>query len=119
MSRQKIPLTEKFLKTNKAYLFSQIIQWRGHGFMPEKLRPRSEDPKRPRTKSKKNYGLFIDLVEKKINYVNVQANSETIKRLQQIAKLNKVSVNPDFSIVDIARYKNVSAKLKKLYNKIL
>ena len=55
MSRQKIPLTEKFLKTNKAYLFSQIIQWRGHGFMPEKLRPRSEDPKRPRTKSKKNY----------------------------------------------------------------
>ena len=55
MYKQKEPLTEKFIKTNKAYLFSQIIQWRGHGIKPDKLRPRSEDPKRPRTKSKKNY----------------------------------------------------------------
>ena len=68
--------------------------------------------------TKKNYGLFIALVEKKINFVNVQANHETMKRLRQIAKLNKVSVNPDFSVVDIAKSKNVRAKLKKLYNKI-
>ena len=69
--------------------------------------------------TKKNYGLFIALVEKKINFVNVQANHETMKRLRQIAKLNKVSVNPDFSVVDVAKSKNVRAKLKKLYNKIL
>ena len=42
-----------------------------------------------------------------------------MKRLRQIAKLNKVSVNPDFSVVDVAKSKNVRAKLKKLYNKIL
>ena len=69
--------------------------------------------------TKKNYALFIALVEKKINFVNVQANHETMKRLRQIAKLNKVSVNPGFSVVDIAKSKNVRAKLKKLYNKIL
>ena len=69
--------------------------------------------------TKKNYGLFIALVEKKINFINVQANHETMKRLRQIAKLNKVSVNPDFSVVDVAKSKNVRAKLKKLYNKIL
>ena len=69
--------------------------------------------------TKKNYGLFISLVEKKINYINVKANQETMERLKQIAKLNKVSVNPDFSVVDIAKSKNVSAKLEKIYNKIL
>ena len=69
--------------------------------------------------TKKNYGLFISLVEKKISYVNVKANQETMKRLKQIAKLNKVSVNPDFSVVDITKSKNVNAKLKKIYNKIL
>ena len=69
--------------------------------------------------AKKNYGLFIALVENKINFINIEANQETMKRLKQIAKLNKVSVNPDFSVVDIAKSKNVRAKLKKLYNKIL
>ena len=69
--------------------------------------------------TKKNYGLFIALVEKKINFINVQANQETMKRLGQIAKFNKVSINPSFSIVDISKSKNVSAKLKKIYNNIL
>ena len=69
--------------------------------------------------TKKNYGLFISLVEQKINFISVQANQETLKRLKQIAKLNKVSVNPDFSVVDISKSKNVSTKLKKIYNNIL
>ena len=69
--------------------------------------------------TKKNYGLFIALVENKISFIKVKANHETMKRLRQIAKLNKVSVNPEFSVLDIAKSKNVSAKLKKIYNKIL
>ena len=69
--------------------------------------------------AKKNYGLFIALVENKISFINVKANQETMKRLKQIAKLNKVSVNPEFSVLDIAKSKNVSAKLKKIYNQIL
>ena len=69
--------------------------------------------------AKKNYGLFIALVENKINFINIKANQDTMKRLRQIAKLNKVSINPEFSVIDIAKSKNVKAKLKKLYNKIL
>ena len=69
--------------------------------------------------AKKNYGLFIALVENKINFINIKANQDTMERLKQIAKLNKVSVNPEFSVVDISKSKNVNAKLKKLYNKTL
>ena len=68
--------------------------------------------------AKKDYGLFIDLVKQKINYISVQANQETLKRLRQIAQLNKVLINPDFSVVDLSKSKNISVKLRKLYNKI-
>ena len=66
--------------------------------------------------AKKNYGLFISLVEQKINFISVQANQETLKRLKQIAKLNKVLINPTFSVVDLSKSKNIDVKLKKLFN---
>ena len=66
---------------------------------------------------KKNYGLFISLVEEKINYIAVKGSKETIQRLTQIAKLNKVVINPSFSIVDTAGSKNINLKLKNIYNK--
>ena len=68
--------------------------------------------------TKKNYGLFINLIEQKINYIKIQADNKTLTRLNQIAKLNKVLINPSFSIVNLSNYKNKSTKLKKLYNKI-
>jgi len=63
--------------------------------------------------SKKNYGLFIDLVENQVSYIKVNANIETLKRLKQIAKLNKVLINPEFSIVDLSKTKNLQLKIKK------
>jgi hypothetical protein len=63
--------------------------------------------------SKKNYGLFIDLVENQVNYIKVNANNETLKRLKQIAKLNKVLINPKFSIVDLSKTKNLQLKIEK------
>ena len=63
--------------------------------------------------SKKNYGLFIDLVENQVNYVKVSADIETLKRLKQIAKLNKVLINPKFSVVDLSKTKNLQLKIKK------
>ena len=68
--------------------------------------------------AKKNYGLFINLIEQKINYIKIQADNKTLTRLNQIAKLNKVLINPSFSIVNLSNYKNRNAKLKKLYNKV-
>lgn len=66
---------------------------------------------------KKNYGLFISLVEEKINYLKVKADKNMLRKLNQIAKLNKVLINPSFSIVDLTKSKNKKAKLVKLLNK--
>ena len=63
--------------------------------------------------SSKNYGLFIDLVENQVNYIKVNANNETLKKLKQIAKLNKVLINPKFSIVDLSKTKNLQLKIEK------
>ena len=63
--------------------------------------------------SKKNYGLFIDLVENQVNYIKVNANNETLNRLKQIAKLNKVLINPKFSVVDLSKTKNLQLKIEK------
>ena len=66
---------------------------------------------------KKNYGLFISLVEEKINYIAVKGNKNSIERLTQIAKLNKVVINPSYSVVDLSKSKNINLKLNKIYNK--
>ena len=63
---------------------------------------------------KKNYALFISLVENKIDYINVKGNDETLKRLRQITKLNNILINPDFSILDLRNTQNIENKLKKL-----
>ena len=49
---------------------------------------------------KKNYGLFISLVEKGIDYIKVETSKENIRKIKEIAKLNKVLINPQFSVVD-------------------
>ena len=49
---------------------------------------------------KKNYGLFISLVEKRIDYIKIETSKENINKIKEIAKLNKVLINPLFSVVD-------------------
>ena len=63
--------------------------------------------------SKKNYGLYINLVEQKIDFIKVDSDHETFIKLKQIAKKNKVLLNPGFSIIDLAKIKNVQIKIKK------
>ena len=62
---------------------------------------------------KKNYGLFINLVEKKINFLSVIANKEMLKKLKSMANSNKVLINPNFSILDLSKTKNIKVKLEK------
>ena len=66
--------------------------------------------------AKKNCGLFFSLVEQKINFISIKANKGVLKKLEQISKLNKVLINPDFSVVDLSKIKNIKTKLNKLYN---
>ncbi len=60
---------------------------------------------------KKNYGLLIDLIELKIDFLKTQADNNTLKRLNQIAIKNKVLLNPSFSVVDLSRINNVDRKI--------
>tara|TARA_Y100000741_G_scaffold261171_1_gene201833 strand:+ start:99 stop:491 length:393 start_codon:yes stop_codon:yes gene_type:complete len=61
---------------------------------------------------KTNYGLFIGLVENKIDFLKVKANNKILKKLNEIAKLNKVLINPNFSVVDLSKIKNKITKIK-------
>ena len=63
---------------------------------------------------KKNYGLFINLVHHKINYLKVNGDNNTLIRLSQIAKKNKISINPQITVIDITKIKNIEAKINKL-----
>tara|TARA_Y100000590_G_C15226239_1_gene828246 strand:- start:105 stop:512 length:408 start_codon:yes stop_codon:yes gene_type:complete len=62
---------------------------------------------------KKDYGLFIALVELKIRFIKVNIEKKTIKRLAQIAEKNKVLLNPKISIVDLSKIKNIDSKIEK------
>ena len=62
---------------------------------------------------KKNYGLFINLVQQKIDFLQVNADSKTLTRLKNIAKKNKVTVNAKISIIDLSDIKDIKSKIQK------
>ncbi len=64
---------------------------------------------------KKNYALFINLVEQKIDYLKIDAKKEAYKKLNQIAKKNKVLINPKFSVLDFSKIKNIDLKFKRSF----
>ena len=66
---------------------------------------------------KKNYGLFINLVHHKINYLKVKGDRNTLIRLSQIAKKNKISINPKITVIDITNIKNIESKIYKCLRK--
>ena len=63
----------------------------------------------------KNYGLFINLVQQKIDFLQINVDSKTLFRLKNIAKKNKVTVNHKISIINLANIKNIKLKIQKIY----
>ena len=63
---------------------------------------------------KKNYGLFINLVEEKIDYLEVKSEDEMLTNLKSIAQVNKVLINPNFSILDLTKSKNIKMQIRNL-----
>ena len=61
-----------------------------------------------------NYGLFINLVHNKIDYLKVSGNNDILLRLTQIAKKNKISINPKITVIDLTKIKNIESKINKL-----
>tara|TARA_B100000959_G_C14888827_1_gene585767 strand:+ start:501 stop:917 length:417 start_codon:yes stop_codon:yes gene_type:complete len=64
-----------------------------------------------------NQSLTIKMANKKINYLKLNGNSIILSKIKNIAKKNRVLLNPSFNIVDCRNRKNISLKLKKLYSK--
>ena len=58
-----------------------------------------------------DYGLSIELISIKINYVKLKCNNKILIKINQIAKKNKVLLNPSFRIVDLSNIKNISRKI--------
>ena len=61
-----------------------------------------------------DYGLSIELISIKINYIKLRCNHKIIKKINQIAKKNRVLLNPSFRIVDLSNIKNISRKISAI-----
>jgi len=61
-----------------------------------------------------DYGLSIELISIKINYIKLRCNNNILKKINQIAKKNRVLLNPPFRIVDLSNIKNISRKISKI-----
>ena len=54
-----------------------------------------------------DYGLSIQIFKENIDYLKIKSNNEIIKKIRQIAKKNKVLLNPDFNIVEVSKIKKI------------
>tara|TARA_B100000315_G_scaffold252291_1_gene288801 strand:+ start:301 stop:699 length:399 start_codon:yes stop_codon:yes gene_type:complete len=61
-----------------------------------------------------DYGLSIELISIKIRYIKLRCNHNIIKKINQIAKKNRVILNPSFRIVDLSNIKNISRKISTI-----
>ena len=62
---------------------------------------------------RKNYGLFIHLVGKKIDFLKVEGDKHTLLKLKQIANINKITMNPKINIIDLTKIKKIETKINK------
>jgi len=57
-------------------------------------------------------GLGILLIHQNIHYIKLKNNKIILNKINQIAKKNKVLLNPTFDVVDLTKDKNIQKKLK-------
>ena len=57
-------------------------------------------------------GLSILLTHENIDYIKLKNNKIILNKINQIAKKNKVLLNPSFDVVDLTKIKNIQKKLK-------
>ena len=53
-----------------------------------------------------NYGLSILIMKENIDYLKVRSNKIILSKIYQLAKKNKVLLNPNFDVVDFSKLKN-------------
>ena len=53
-----------------------------------------------------DYGLSIQIMELNIHYLKLRSNKIIMNKINQIAKKNKVLLNPNFNVVELSKIKN-------------
>ena len=53
-----------------------------------------------------DYGLSILIMRENIDYLKLKSDKIILNKIHQIAKKNKVLLNPNFNIVEVSRIKN-------------
>ena len=61
-----------------------------------------------------DYGLSIELINIKINYIKLRCNHQIAKKINQIAKKNRVLLNPSFHIIDLSNIKDINRKISTI-----
>ena len=56
-------------------------------------------------------GLSILLTHENVDYIKLKNNKIVLNKINQIAKKNKVLLNPNFNVVDLTKIKNIQKKL--------
>ena len=53
-----------------------------------------------------DYGLSLLILRENIDYLKLKSNKVILKKINQVAKKNKVLLNPKFNIVEVSKIKN-------------
>ena len=53
-----------------------------------------------------DYGLSILILRENIDYLKLRSNKIILNKINQMAKKNKVVLNPNFNVVDLSKIKN-------------
>ena len=53
-----------------------------------------------------DYGLSILIIKQDIDYLKLKSNKIILEKINQIAKKNKVVLNPNFDVVEVSKIKN-------------
>ena len=58
-----------------------------------------------------NFSLATQLIGEQIHYLKLKADPLTLKKINDIAKKNRVLLNPKIRIVDLSNIKKISKKI--------
>ena len=53
-----------------------------------------------------DHGLSILIMKENIHYLKIKSNKDIFNKINQVAKKNKVLLNPNFDVVDLSKIKN-------------
>ena len=59
-----------------------------------------------------NYRVLSEVANYDFDYLKLKNNKIILNKINQIAKKNKVLLNPNFDVVDLTKIKNIQKKLK-------